>query len=337
MTLAVRYPGRACLLGEHCDWAGGASLAIPLPLGVRIVVEPAEAGLRARSALEGRLLEDRWPVEGAIDRRGGPLRFVPAAAAALRSRGVTIPPAVLWIDADLPPGRGFSSSAAVTLAALDALARHGGAALEPGPLAELAFHVEHELLGVACGRLDPLACAAGAPVFLQWGPDGRAPLRRVPVGRPLHLVVGAFSAPRDTAGILDALHAHVFAELGGPLDPAAVTAVRTAVATWASEAEAGARALATGDTAALGAAMGRAQVAYAEAAAQVPALAAPRLAAAVGALTESGACGAKFSGAGGDGSVIAVFDDAAGAERGLLALEDLGDVTAWTVTLEDGW
>ena len=59
MAIAVRYPGRVCLLGEHCDWAGGASLAAPMSLGVGVVVEPATTGLRARSGLDGRLLDAR--------------------------------------------------------------------------------------------------------------------------------------------------------------------------------------------------------------------------------------------------------------------------------------
>ena len=25
--MATRFPGRICLIGEHCDWYGGASLA----------------------------------------------------------------------------------------------------------------------------------------------------------------------------------------------------------------------------------------------------------------------------------------------------------------------
>ena len=33
MTVRVTYPGRIALLGEHCDWAGGASLVVPLAMG----------------------------------------------------------------------------------------------------------------------------------------------------------------------------------------------------------------------------------------------------------------------------------------------------------------
>ena len=31
--VAVRVPGRVCLLGEHNDWAGGASVVVPMDRG----------------------------------------------------------------------------------------------------------------------------------------------------------------------------------------------------------------------------------------------------------------------------------------------------------------
>lgn len=335
MSISVRYPGRACLLGEHCDWAGGASLAVALPQGIRVVVEPAQRDLRVRSAVEGRLLEGRWPVEGAVDRGPDPLRFVPAAAAALRASGIQPPPALLWVDSDLPAGRGFSSSAAFTLGVLDALARHAGVAIEPTRLAALATHVERDLLGIPCGALDPLACVAGAPALLRWRPDGSAPLTRVRPACPVHLLVGAFASPRDTPGILSALQMHFHADLRPPLDREAVTAVRAAIATFASASEAGATALQAGDLTSLGKEMDRCQDAYELAESFVPALAASRLRHAVRGLRERGALGAKFSGAGGDGSVIALYDHPEAAQDAARWLNTDPDVQSWVIRLED--
>lgn len=332
MSITVEVPGRVALLGEHCDWAGGASLAAPLSLEVRVRAERATRGLTVESDLEGEALVGSWPEGGLVDPAGGTLRFAPAAAWALREAGMAPPPARLVVSSTLPAGRGFSSSAAYSLAALDALARLGGHRLPPADLAELAFHVEHDLLGVGCGRLDQIACALGrsdegeAAVFLRWEDGVPVEVRRVTPGGRFHLVIAAFQRPRDTAAVLGALREAFF---GRDPDLVSVEGARRAINVFAAAATSGAEALEAGDAAALGAAMDRAQNAYdRELAVQLPALAAPGLRMVTVRLRGLGALGAKFSGAGGDGSVVALMADAEGAGEAVHALESLG-LVAW--------
>ena len=329
MSQTVHYPGRVCLLGEHCDWWGGASLTLPLDLGIRVSAEPAERGLTVRTTIEGEALQAHWDLQGSVDPNGGPLRFVPAAAAALRARQMAIPAVQLTVEADLPAGRGLSSSAAFCLAVLDALARHAGCRLEGRELAALATHVERDLLGVACGPLDPIACVSREPILLRWGSDGAVSIQAIHPARTLHLVVASFAAPRNTRAILRALQEHAKGAAASELEPEAVQAVGSALATFATEAEQGAGALQAGDAMALGLSMDRAQQAYERMAALIPALHAPALARAVKGLKAGGALGAKFSGAGGDGSVIGLFEELQGAEHGLACLLEQQDVNAW--------
>ncbi len=307
---AARYPGRICLLGEHCDWYGGSSLTAPLPLGITATATERPSGLSCSAVMDGAPIRGAWSGPR-VDPAGGPLRFVPAAAAVLVEAGVPVPPLHLAIDSDLPTGRGFSSSAALCLSACDAMARLASHILPPQRLAELAFIVEHDRLGVACGRLDQLACVANQPVLLRWQ-GGHAPLLPVPLARPLFLVAAAFSAPRDTPGILDALHR--------PLPQ-----IAEALAVFARGAEDGAAALTRGDLPALGAAMNAAQSAY-EALLEpsLPELIAPQLRRTCADLRRWGALGAKFSGAGGDGSVVALLSEAAEAEQIARRLADAG-------------
>lgn len=328
MPVVVRYPGRAALLGEHCDWAGGASLAIPLPLGVQVTVEAGTTGIRAHGAPHGALLATRVPCQGLVDRAGGPLRFVGAAAHVLTAQGLRIPPAELRIEADLPAGRGFSSSAAVSLGVLDGLARHAGAMLSPDALAELATTVERDVLGVPCGRLDPLACVAGAPVFLRWT-DGRAPLHRVPPGRPVPVVIAALPTHRDTAGILTALHE----ALAGGRGAVAARITEQVLHRFGVAAQEGATALLRGDLSGLGERMNEAQRDYGELEGTLPELAAPRVRGLCADLLARGALGAKFSGAGGEGSVVGVFDRPADAQAAAERLTTRG-LLAWSTLLE---
>jgi len=334
-SIIVRYPGRACLLGEHCDWAGGASLTIPLPMGIEVRAETEAKGIHIHTDLDGELLEGSWDNDGHIDPDGGPLRFVPAACHLLHQRGITPPSTRLWVRSDLPPGRGFSSSAAFTLGVLDVLARSGGARLNTKDLVQMAYEVEHDLLKVECGRLDPTACAAGEPVFIRWGSpaadESWMDVRRVRPGGSFHLVVGIFGRPRDTRAILQTLTSWYAAPLGnGDGD-----ALREALHTFASAAEQGAWALGNGDAESLGAAMNTAQQAYEEALIdRAPPLFAPLLRRTCAhARQRLGAIGAKFSGAGGDGSFVALFYSEPDARTAALELEEMG-LRAWVVPLE---
>jgi mevalonate kinase len=329
-TVRVRYPGRICLLGEHCDWAGGSSLTVPLPMGIDIRAEPARDGVTIKSELDGDLIEGHWSWDSPRP-ENGPLRFVPAAMAEMKAAGMTLRPAELWVRSNLPAGRGFSSSAAFTLGVLDAMARVGGACLAAGALVELAYAVEHSRLGIKCGRLDPAACAAGQPLVLNWvrGSDGQIEMttkRIEPLGT-LHLVVAAFDRPRDTQRILNTLNRHH----SGPVQDADGDAVREAISEFASAAERGANALRNGNLQVLGDAMNRAQGVYEENLAdRFASTRAPQLIQTVGALRNRGAMGAKFSGAGGDGSVVALFATENEARATCIWLEE-GDLQAWYV------
>lgn len=291
-------------------------------------MEPGGTALRVRASPHGHLEEARFPCTGTVEPSGGTLRFVGAAAAVLTETGLSIPPAELCITGDLPAGRGFSSSAAVTLAVLDALAQHAGQQLPAPQLAELAFTVEHDRLGVACGRFDPLACAAAAPVFLRWQ-DERAPLRRVPLAAPVPVLIGALPAPRDTPGILRALQD----ALAGRRGPSVAHTVAEVLHGFGVAAEASAAALARGDLATVGGRMNQAQAAYRTLEEALPELRAPRVAAACTRLQDHGALGAKFSGAGGEGSVVALFPTASAAESGAALLRGHG-LLAWSHVLE---
>ncbi len=298
--VAVRVPGRVCLLGEHNDWAGGAAVVVPMDRGITVHGEPAES-LSATALFEGQSLA--W----AAGEEPGPLRFVPAVAAEMAERFGIPTNARLHVGGDLPAGRGFSSSAALSVALVRVFAGLAGRALTRDEEIEAAYAAERNRVGVACGRLDPAACAWGLPLHLRFEGDE---LRAEPLPARLALAVGSFRAPRDTAGILATLGRYFRGEV--PLrDPEAVRrvgAVRGAIEGFGAHAAHGRIALLEGDLPALGGAMDACQEIYEEELmATLPALHAPGLVRAVRALRAAGALGAKFTGAGGDGSVVGLF------------------------------
>jgi len=327
-AIHIRYPGRALVLGDHCDWAGGCSLTIPLPLGIELTAEPSTSSVSVHSELDGEVIEGTWAHSDPKPDRG-PLRFVPAAIRTLQAAGIHPKPVDLWVKSDLPAGRGFSSSAAFSLAILDGLSRTASKPLETAQLVELAYTLENQQLGVPCGRLDQAACAAAQPLFTRWSiqPSGEMQMtpRRIAPLKVMHFVIGAFSSPRDTPTILSTLRHHHQSQIPD-VDG---DAVREALAVFSSSAEAGTHAMINGHAAELGQAMNRCQRTYEDAlSSRFPVLAAPKLRNTCADLLSVGALGAKFSGAGGDGSVLALFPDENTARAGAILLEEWG-LQAW--------
>jgi len=297
-------------------------------MGIEVRAEPARDGVLVRSEMDGEFLEAHFPLDAPIPSHG-PLRFVAAAMAQLNDSGVAIHPAELWVASDLPSGRGLSSSAAFSLGILDALSRLSGHQLAAKDLVEHAHQVEHRHLKIPCGRLDPAACAAAQPLILRWTRDTErsvrmATTRVAPLGT-LHLIVGVMNAPRDTEKILSCLNHHHSA----PIGDADGDAVREAIFEFGSAAERGAHALRNGHTTTLGEAMNDVQKVYESNLSQrFKPLHAPRLTRVVNDLRSRGALGAKFSGAGGDGSVVALFSDENAARSNAIWLESQG-LSSW--------
>ncbi len=225
-------------------------------------------------------------IPGGEEVRGVFSPYIEAVVAERRAQGLPVSGGEISIDSDLPQARGFSSSAALCVTTARVLAQAAGESPTHEEIAELAFRAERHRVGVMCGRLDPLACAYGEPLLMAWADAD--PVRVVDVGAELFVVAGVFPTPRDTAGILATLNAESPAEIGR----------------WGALAFAGAKVLEAGEPQRLGMLMNEAQAVYETLAERLEVLHAPGLVGACKAMRDAGALGAKFSGAGGDGSVV---------------------------------
>ena len=157
-------PGRVNLIGEHTDYNGGEVL--PIAIGQRTWVAARRSSgptSRARSANE------RSPGEwnAASPRRSGHWSdYLAGLQAALYALGApekaklgAVEVAVL---SDVPAGAGLSSSAALEVAGLTALAHLAGVEIAPRAVALESQRVESEFVGVACGIMDQFASALSA-------------------------------------------------------------------------------------------------------------------------------------------------------------------------------
>jgi len=153
----VNAPGRVNLIGEHTDYNDGYVAPVALAMGTTVAASRITGGhLQVTATGFGDTVIDL----------ADPMRDVPEWAhhiagcvAASAHHGIDVAPCALTIDTDLPVGAGVSSSAALEIAVLRALASLAGHEITPTAIALLAQTVENNWVGVPSGIMDPLVIA----------------------------------------------------------------------------------------------------------------------------------------------------------------------------------
>jgi galactokinase len=155
-------PGRVNFIGEHTDYNDGFVLPFALGQGVRAAAARHDDDileLWSRQAPEQPAqvrLESLRP-----DRVPGWAGYAAGVAWALREAGHDIGGARLAFDSDLAQGAGLSSSAALECATGVALAGLYGIEVTRPELALLAQRAENDFVGVPCGIMDQFASMLG--------------------------------------------------------------------------------------------------------------------------------------------------------------------------------
>ena len=155
--LYVSAPGRVNLIGDHTDYAAGFVLPTPLLEGIEIWAAPTEAQFEAASAeFGGPLVFDPGQ-----PRQGGWIDYVVGAMQQAADRGLSLPPHKLFIRSSLPTGAGLSSSAALQVAVLRLVVQITGTEMSALEIALLAQAAENQYCGVGCGLMDQVVSSAG--------------------------------------------------------------------------------------------------------------------------------------------------------------------------------
>ena len=162
-------PGRANLLGEHTDYNDG--FVLPTALADRTAVAIGRGGdggragtVEAVSATMGASAADA--IDG--ERRGDWLDYPLGCLRALRDAGhltdgATVGGLRLAIATTLPLGAGVSSSAALEVAVLRAARNLLGLAIDGVEIAKLGRIAEREHVGMPCGIMDQMVASLGDP------------------------------------------------------------------------------------------------------------------------------------------------------------------------------
>ena len=291
--LGVGY-GKAILLGEHAVVYGRHAIAVPLPLTTRAVVDDAGKGVE--------LLIPRWGVEYQLAKPPEQRRSFERAAGVILDRlGLTSRNLRIEVFPDVPRGMGLGGSAAIAVAIVRALDRHFGLKLTDAQVNELAYLSEEIAHGSPSG-IDNTLATYGKPLVYR---RGTPPLVEPLVLRaPLHLVIGMTPAEGLTAKTVGHVrearerNPRLYEKIFDDIDALVLQSVA---------------ALRDNNLAALGEFMNVCQGLL-----NALQVSTPELERLIGVARNAGALGAKLTGGGGGGAMLALCDgDTAGVQQAI--------------------
>jgi len=289
-------PGKVYLFGEHAVVYGEPAVPCAIERRARVTAEEIDEGLVVHA---DDLQLDGFTVEYVGDDTATPdvdaeNSLVEAATGYVNEAVAQVREAAdapdtgfeIWIESDIPLGAGLGSSAAVACAAIDAGCRELGVDLPAEEVADRAYQVERAVQDGEASRADTFCSAMGGAVRVE-GDD----CRRVEGVDALPFVIGYDGGAGDTGKLVSGVR-----ELRDRYGFAADT-----VETIGDIVREGETVLGTGDTGTLGELMD-----FNHGLLAALGVSSRSLDTMVWAARDAGAVGAKLTGAGGGGCIVAL-------------------------------
>ncbi len=283
--------GKVILLGEHAVVYGRPALALPIPLAVEAVVRRGGDGVN--------LVIPRWGLEQKV-RSGSNQGVSGILAGVLETLGLAEQAMTIEVIPHVPRAMGLGGSSALAVAIIRALDRAFGLQLGNGQINDLAFECEKVAHGTPSG-IDNTIATYGVPLLYRRPMDDNATEPAEPIfeeirlSEPVPLVIGMTGKESLTAKTVARVR-HAWETHQTRYD---ALFDQIAALTWA-----GVDALRDGQFQELGELMNLCQ-GYLNALQ----LSTPELEELVHIAREQGALGAKLTGGGGGGSMIALCPD----------------------------
>lgn len=152
--ISTSAPARVNLIGEHIDYNGGTVL--PAALHRRVQVAMA-ANNSSQFSINSTRFDQRIDRPVGDPKRGDWTDYAIGALNKAHELGWLKGGANLQIESDIPDGAGVSSSAALITAILRATSISGGSTPTPVDIAKHARAVENDYIGMPCGIMDQMA------------------------------------------------------------------------------------------------------------------------------------------------------------------------------------
>lgn len=163
-------PGRTELAGNHTDHQKGRVMAAAVDKGITAEAEPnGENVIRVFSHGFEPIeidLQRLWPEESIV---GSSAALVRGVAGVLAEKVTRLHGFDAYVTSELVPGGGLSSSAAFSVLIGCIVAHYAeGPAVSMQEMARAAQKAENRFFGKPCGLMDPMACALGGGVYMDF-------------------------------------------------------------------------------------------------------------------------------------------------------------------------
>lgn len=173
----TRAPGRLDVMGGIADYSGSLVLELPIAEATLVALQKQDAPqLNIVSVLENRVLSFDMPLAD-FTRDGEPVAYEQARQyfngdwaayvagvflVLMRERGIRFDQgARILISSRVPEGKGVSSSAALEVATMSAVAAAFEVAIDSREIALLCQQVENLVVGAPCGVMDQMTSTCG--------------------------------------------------------------------------------------------------------------------------------------------------------------------------------
>lgn len=155
----VTAPGRVNLLGEHTDYNGG--FVLPMPLTLEICIAIGEGDKPGFATLYSQSFDETQEIALAGEKADQWTDFILGSFQLSEQKPDLGAGYRLAVGSSLPMGAGISSSAALEVASLRAIAAYLGKEADPVAVAHTARKVENEFVGMPCGIMDQFVSSVG--------------------------------------------------------------------------------------------------------------------------------------------------------------------------------
>lgn len=303
--------GKIILFGEHAVVYGQPAIAVPVNIvQARAVVRAAPR----KPAGTVHIIAPDIHIDAPLDTLPPDHPLALAVKITMKHLGGQLPAMSIQLTSTIPMGAGFGSSAATSIAIIRAVAGFAGVELPRHEISDLAYQVERRHHGNPSG-VDNTVITYGLPVFFIRG----QPFEPIAPAQPLTLVIGDTGVQSSTAAVVaDVQRLHA-------AQPEQTQSAFSAIGNLCHQAR---KLILAGPIEGLGDLMNRNQALLRSLTISSPAL--DRL---IDAALAAGALGAKLSGGGRGGNMIALAtkDTSTTIEN---AIRAAGAVRTWVTTIK---